>query len=386
MSTSTRSRRAPGRDRSRLAAVVLALAAAACADGGVGPEPREPQQLLVVSTRGDNGQGEWAGLGKDIYRMNVDGSGAENLTNQLASRYRALDLSPDGRKVVFNSDRDGCYNLWAMNTDGTGLVQLTGLIGFSQERCNYTPLWSPDGTKIAFMSSRDRVWGTYVMNADGSNPHRVSADLDGEYVYSYPAGWTPDGRVVVEHVRSVDGAWVARTYVVKADGTGLAPLFARDGDTAPAWSPDGSKVAFISDRDGKPKLFVMNANGSGVRRLSDLPGTDVSKTVGSVWDNDYEPWSPDGRQIAFMNYDGAGDVGVYVVNADGTGLRRVTPPELAVNGHMFNGWSPDGTRIAFTSDAAGLMDVYLVNPDGTDLVRITPDGSHESHAVWLPRR
>ena len=102
-------------------------------------------------------------------------------------------------------------------------------------------------------------------------------------------------------------------YVVKADGSGLRNLTPKPvgAYAAPAWSPDGRKLAFVSDRDGNSEVYVMNANGSGQRNLTRNPAFDADPA-----------WSPDGRKIAFVsNRDGS--YGVYVMNADGSGQRRL---------------------------------------------------------------
>lgn len=368
----------PSRATRLTIAGLLSLASAACADLGVDPQPQPQEQLLFVSTRGDTRQAAWSDLQKDVYRMNADGTGVENLTRQPAGIYRSLSLSPDGRKVAFNSDRSGCNDLWVMNTDGTTPLQLTGLRGFSEERCNFLPRWSPDGSRISFLSTRARNWGSYVMNADGSNPLYLSAPLQHDTTGVWPVGWTPDGRVVLQAAKA--GAPV-QTYVVKADGTGLAPLLA-PGDDSPAWSPDGSRMAFISNRDGTPRLHLSRADGSDVRKLSNLSGVDVFAPLWGYLENGHSPWSPDGTRIAFMNFAGQTSA-IYVVNADGSGLRRLTDPALDAR---FNGWSPSGTRIAFTGTTAGVKDVYVINADGTGLVNLTPGASHESDALWLPAR
>ena len=351
-----------------LAAGVLALAAAACENGlAVADEAQE--QLLFVRAEGDPQR-------KDIYRMNADGSGVENLTRQPASIYRSLSLSPDGTRVVYNSDRSGCYAIWGMNTDGTAPQQLTG-VGGTPQGCNYAPRWSRDGTRIAFTSTREQNWAVYVMNADGTSPRNVSSPVEKSAGPGYPVGWTPDGRVVFQYARQTGGAVSVQTYVVNADGTGLMPLLAAE-DEFPVWSPDGSRIAFISSRGGTRSVYVMRADGSDVRRVSNLPG---EVTFAQSWghrENDRTPWSPDGTRIAFNNLGEQG--GLYVVNADGSDLRL-----LSAAGE-FNGWSPSGRRIAFTGTAAGSKDIFVINADGSGLVNLTPGGADDTDALWLPRR
>src|SRR5206468_8952791 len=138
-------------------------------------------------------------------------------------------------------------------------------------------------------------------------------------------------------------------YAMNADGSGVTRLTTSPGEDAdPAWSPGGKKLAFTSDRGGNEDVYVMNADGTGVRQLTTSPGADSDPA-----------WSPDGRRIAFTS-DRDGDQEIYVMNADGAGERDVTNspavlPSAAPGARTFGNdsapaWSPDGARIAFTSD------------------------------------
>jgi Tol biopolymer transport system component len=144
--------------------------------------------------------------------------------------------------------------------------------------------------------------------------------------------------------------WVAR-----------API-ARDG--SPAWSPDGSRLAFYSERDGNAEIYVMDADGGRVQRLT---------TAAS--DEGYPAWSPDGRTITFDS-DRDGNFEIYAMSADGANVRRLTNhPSRDVSAT----WAPDGSAIAFMSDRDGAFDVYLMNPDGSNTRRATTTGS-----AWFP--
>jgi Tol biopolymer transport system component len=367
MSLSRHFRRASGRALRIAAASALVLATAACAENGLGPVDDE-EQLLFIRSEGAPGLEL-----SEIYRMNADGSGVEDLTNTPASVYRSMSLSPDGGRVVFNSTRGGCNDVWAMNTDGTGVQQLT-----ANGRCHYAPRWSRDGMRIAFTTTREQNWAVYVMNADGGSQHKVSAPVEESKTVGMPVGWTPAGRLVFQYL--VDGK--AQTYVVNADGTGMTTLLPL-GDESPVWSPDGSRVAFLSSRDGTRGVYVMRADGSDVRRVSNLPGEVWFAPSWGITENDHTPWSPDGTRLAFVNFYEQG--GLYVANADGSGVLRVTPAGMT-GGLKFNGWSRTGRRIAFTHGVDGSSDIYVVNDDGTGLVNLTPGPAEGSDALWVPRR
>ena len=137
--------------------------------------------------------------------------------------------------------------------------------------------------------------------------------------------------------------------------------------TIPAWSPDGSKIAFESFRDGQAEIYVMNANGTGLIRLTNNPAFDGHPT-----------WSPDGTKIAFTSDRGTpANTGnrVWVMNADGS-----LPQQLSTQYYSQNpNWSPDGTRLAYDGDTTndGSQEIWIVNADGSGTVQVynPPDES-----------
>ena len=263
-------------------------------------------------------------------------------------------------RIAFGSNRDGDHEIYVMNADGTGVVQLT-----HNTALDAAPAWSPDGRRIAFRSNRDGNPEIYVMNADGTGVVRLThnAALD-----AAPA-WSPDGRRIA-FTSGRDGDF--EIFVMSADGTGVVQLTHNATlDAAPAWSPDGRRIAFRSDRDGNPEIYVMNANGTGVVRLTSHGATHISRPA----------WSPNGRRIAFAsNLDG--DPNIFVMNANGTGVARLTSHTAD---DWVPAWSPDGLRVAFTSDRDGNPEIYVVNTDGSGVTRLTSHGArHISRPAWSP--
>ncbi len=357
------------------AALLACWVISACDSSVAGPGPLALHQLLFVNA-------EDGIPGKDIYRMNPDGTERKNLTNLssvqyptfvLAVDYRSMALAPDGRTFAFESIRDGCPGIWGMNVDGSGLKKLS--IGeYQVTRCNHHAIWSPSGNHIAFTTSREGKWSMYVMNADGTNPRNVATSLDEGGGSFFPTGWSPDGRLVFD----LEGNAIDRqAYIVNSDGTNLQRLFGRTGDHSPEWSPDGSKIAFIRDTEAGSNLFVMNTDGSNVRQLRDYPGRDVFWW--GYFPNDYDRWSTDGRQIVFTHVlDGRAEL--HVIDADGTNDVRLTNYTAD-----FNGWAPDG-RITFNSDVNGSQDLYLIDSDGKGRVNLTNTPTrHETRGVWTRR-
>ena len=155
-------------------------------------------------------------------------------------------------------------------------------------------------------------------------------------------------------------------YVMNADGSGVRRLTDNQAnDLAPSWSPDGQRITFVSDRE----IYVMNANGSDVRRLTNDPAGD--------WGPD---WSPDGQRITFVS-DRDGNNEIYVMNADGSGVRRLTDDPADDLNPI---WSPDGRRIAFVSDRDGNNEIYVMNADGSGVRRLTNDPLDDWWPDWSP--
>lgn len=258
--------------------------------------------------------------------------------------------------------------VWVVRSDGSGLRRLTpNSIGAAQ------PAWSPDGKRIVFVGSPagdDFAFDLYVMRADGSGLRRLVKLRGG----AEAPDWSPDGRTIV--FARYGASFLSDIYAVGAHGRGLRRLTGAPGDdTDPAWTPDGRLIAFGSGRLGSFHVYVMNPDGSGQRLL-------IRKRSG-------EPaWSPDGRQIAYASARD-GDPDIFVANADGSGERVLTrntaqdfPPT----------WSPNGRRIAFASNRPAKaredsqeFDVWVMNADGSGQRRVTRMPGGEWNPAWQPR-
>ena len=158
--------------------------------------------------------------------------------------------SPDDRRIAFESNRDGNWNIYVMDTDGSNPTNLTHSAGDDRD-----PVWSPDGQRIAFESNRDGNWDIYVMDTDGSNPtnltHSAADDKD-------PV-WSPDGQRTAFESTSSDSGW--EIYVMEVDGANPTNLTRQaDDDWGPVWSPDGQRIAFSSNRDGDYEIYIMDVD------------------------------------------------------------------------------------------------------------------------------
>jgi len=180
--------------------------------------------------------------------------------------------------------------------------------------------------------------------------------------------WSPDGTRIA-FFSNRDGLNKGNVYVMNADGSNLIRLTdSLYTDRDPAWSPDGAKIAFASQRDGgNPEIYVMNADGSNPIRL----------TFDATSGGDSPAWSPDGSKIAFHSFRDE----IYVMNADGSNQTRLTRNE---GYNAFPTWSPDGTMIAFRSDRDGTGEIYIMNADGSNQVNITHNPAIDTWPDWGP--
>jgi TolB protein len=199
------------------------------------------------------------GTERDIFTVSSDGSNRIQLTDAALAGGESIDpeWSPDGSKIVFYSDRNGQFDIWVMDADGSNPIALT------DTGDNAFPSWSPDGTQIVFASNRDGNFEIYVMNADGSDETRLTTTAAAELNPSF----SPDGtRIAFDANRDAVDQDV---YVMDADGTDPVRLTTSAGDDSfPAWSPDGLLLAFSSEQDGPATIWIMDADGSNQTQVS----------------------------------------------------------------------------------------------------------------------
>jgi Tol biopolymer transport system component len=273
----------------------------------------------------------------DIYVSPLDVESPIRLTFRRADDGQPA-WSPDGTRLAFKTAQAGSNQLAVINADGTGETLLTRTFRFSEGQ----PAWSPDATKLLYRRTPENP---LVQNGD-------TWVLDIEKSAEHPA--TPETQ----------------------------PVLLRTGDERyPSYSPDGTQIAFRGDLDlaepsGDEEIYVMNADGTDVRQLTSNADFDSAPS-----------WSPDGKRILFERAPAgtftpgteAQEKDIYVMRADGTHVRRLTDSPGLDEGPEF---SPDGTKIAFSSARDGQQEIYVMDADGSNPRRLTDNPARDESPDW----
>jgi dipeptidyl aminopeptidase/acylaminoacyl peptidase len=247
----------------------------------------------------DGGQGQ-------IYTMAADGSDQRRVS--FAPGYDAQpEFSPDGRAIAFRRGVSQDYEVWVMGSAGESPRRLTDTsVGSNSTQSS----WLPDGSGLVFRRGPNRGTDVWRMAADGSRQQAlVTAPGDQGYPTVSPAG----GDVLF--ATTVDAGAPEDRAIQVSDASGIHTLRDLPGvyDSAPAWSPDGSRIAFESDADGDMDIYVMDADGSDVRQLT----RNTEHDEGPVF-------SPDGTKLAFTRGENDVATDIWTMNADGSGQRQLT--------------------------------------------------------------
>jgi Tol biopolymer transport system component len=279
------------------------------------------------------------------------------------------------KKIVFMSEVNTQWEIYSIGVDGTGLTRLTDNDAFDGG-----PAWSPDGQRIAFTSDRDSDgadlgWprtDLYVMDADGGNVRRLTTSESG----AWNPAWSPDGTRIAYEADSNGSASVSE---IPVDGGPPRLLFSSPSVVMqPAWSPDGTRLAIVSDwfaYDFGTDIFLINADGSGITAVTDGKHYDQRDFLEPVW-------SPDGAAIAvgvtrprsLLGY--ATQIGV--MNATGSGFRLLPATDGVSDGSHAGtpSWSPDGMMIAYASCGDDGCNVWWIKADGSARGEIVRNARH----------
>lgn len=277
---------------------------------------------------------------------------------------KSQTVESTGSKILFltTAQGDSVTNIYVMNPDGTDKKALTSFTAANGQLA--WPSWSPDGKRILYAMSEGEMANVYIMNSDGSGTIPVPDTSD---VQDTPC-WSPDGTEIAYTTPASNGERNT-IKVVKVDGSGHYLVQDKErGLGYQNWSPVEPLFVLEFSMGGPPDIYTMSArDGSNRRQLTNDPNLDE-------WPN----FSRDGKQIVWA-HGVEGDKDIWVMNVDGSNKHKVTD-DVAI-GDAYPSFSPDGSQIVFTSGSEGVApSIYVINIDGTGLKKIA-DGSSP---VWSP--
>ena len=280
--------------------------------------------------------------------------------------------APETAKIVFTSRRDGNFEIYTMNPDGSDQINLT------QHRAKDTsPVWSPTGEQILFTSDRDGIEELYLMDPDGTNVRQVFKKLIGR---EFPT-WSPDGKALAYH-----RFHTLSIYTASIDEKNEKEL--TDGLWS-AWSSNGSEIAFMAGK------FAWAENGNleipkvRIQIINLQTHAEEALLPGGIWMFD-PAWAPDSAQIAF-SWDGAiekgkrvrNTMGIYVVNRDGSGLRKIIDAGARPAAVFNPTWSPDGNELIYNKGVGGVRDLFKVALDDGVAEQLTHRQGDNFNADWF---
>ncbi len=277
---------------------------------------------------------------------------AQAQTKPTPIYYHNPHWSSDGKRIVFESTKDGKSAIYTIFADGSNLNKLTdSKVGDGQ------PRWSQDGKNIVFYSERDGQLQLYVMHADGSNQRKLTEGTDLDYLPDF----SPKGGFVVFQSRKERPGIAHDIYIIRVDGTNRTRLTdEKNGYTSPKWSPDGKKILFeraivtkkyyrdlsreeMGQMKNSTEIFVMDKHGTNLKNLTNNEVEDATPQ-----------WSKNGKTIYFMSKR-EGSANVYAMNADGTKARKVADGKIVTNPFI----SPDEKFFAYTKEVEGKWGLFI---------------------------
>ena len=282
-----------------------------------------------------------------------------------ANVYPIFAQAPTTPKIAFMTARNKNRDVYLMNPDGSGMERIT-----KHPAMDVGPKWSPTGEQILFQSDRDRTplsWDLYLMDADGSNVRRIFAKSRDRR----SAIWAPDGKQIA-YTRWEQG--INYIYIAPIDGKKEERIII---GSLPSWSPDGTEIAFIEGAPRDPKrISILNVQTRKSKFFFPLKAPDWVRHVA---------WSPRGDKFAFswnMNPGNIDAETIYIVNRDGTGVRRVLAEGGGYAGEP--SWSPDGDTLLYGGfDESRDLQMFKVSLEDGIPVQLTPPGFWHYVGAWF---
>jgi Tol biopolymer transport system component len=287
-------------------------------------------------------------------------------------------------QIVFQSSRDGNFDLYIMNPDGTDQRNLTNSPpSITSTNNNFKPAPSPDGRQIAFQTDRDGNLEIYVVDIQSG----VQLNLTSHSAKDYSPTWSPDGKLIAfisdreaTLVNAERDIWTNNIYIMNSDGSNVRRLTIdneTDGYGGLSWSPDGKKIAFTLSASTPYGGFF--SRGINTITLSDF---QLSLNVPDANSVICCPnWSPDGKHIVYSAL-GDNSENIYTIDVENNVQRALTSNTQSYDTTPF--WSPDGKYIVFSSNRDGHYHIYIMNADGSNQLQLTDGPDDGTFPVWLP--
>jgi TolB protein len=236
----------------------------------------------------------------NIYLISTDGK-TRQITDHKSKDSSPM-LSPDGKRIVFTSERVGWWKIWLMDIGSEKFTQLT-----DSSSAEYSPSWSPDGKKIVFVSERDGNAEIYVMNPDSSGLVNITTNEESDTM----PFWGKDNKIYFSS--KVKGVY--EIMRMNPNGTEKEIISKEKGNKfMPQISPDQKHILFYGDKDGNPEIYLMSLEKNNeTKRLTNNPLMDIRPR-----------WSPDGKKIVFERGNKSDNHHIYIMNADGKGEKQLT--------------------------------------------------------------
>jgi TolB protein len=217
-------------------------------------------------------------------------------------------------------------------------------------------------SKIVFVSDRDGNDELYMMDFDGQNQTRLTFNT----IRDYTPAWSADGtKIAYTSYKNLN----AGLYMLDLEAGKVSPVSTRGTNFSPSFSPDGKKLAFCSSMDGNTEIYVANVDGKNIKRLTFNEAIDASPS-----------WSPTSREITFISdRSGLGQPQVYIMDAEGSNVRRVS---FGGTYHDAPAWSPTGDRIVYVSRVENIFDLYVLNLRSSQIVKLTESNARNESPSW----
>jgi len=261
----------------------------------------------------------------DLYVMNADGSGAQQLTHNGASSSPVW--SPGHRQIAYRFKQNDVADIYVMNANGSGAQQVTHDNGTN----NDYPTWSPDSQQIAFVSNESGKSDIWTVNVGGGTAHQLTTSPNAD---AQSPAWSPDGRQIAYSTNSTHPIGNYEIYLMNADGTHAQRLTTSDGDSdSPAWSPDGQQIAYVSTQNGGSSILTIVVTGGQPSQVYEIP----DGFIGTL------SWSPDGKSLAFMVTDNKKAHSVRTVAISGAKTMQLTDANVQAGWPSWGALKPIAT-------------------------------------------